>query len=336
MRSLLTRPVVLRFRLRTLFVVVTAASLWLAWQASQARRQKVAVELVGKYGGNVYYDFNDKNRGARPPAWKAYIASVIGDDFMYSVVGVGLGGIAIDDEAIATIAPHLAGLRHLTWLDIDNVRITDTGLSHLGQINQLERLLVRSQGSPRLTITDEGLGFLGKLTSLTSLVINDAPITGRGLTRLSELRQLVSLNLDYTDVNDDGLQNVGTSHQIKRLRLRGTKISGDGLAHLGGLNGLEELELVGNPIEDSGTRFLPHFQKLQVLSLSGSPITDACLGNLSRVAELRELDLCSTNLTDGGITKLRSLVNLRELRLEDTNVTIEAGRELGAPTKMHY
>jgi hypothetical protein len=320
-----------RFRLRTLFVLVTAVALWLAWQTAAARQQKTGVGIVQKYHGSVYYDYNDRDRTARPARWRTWLGRWIGNDYVFTVVGVGLNGHEIDDDAIKAVVGPLVRLRHLRWFSIDNVRVTNAGLAELGELRQLERLYIRAQGfhTPRLNITDDGLKFLNNLRSLSYLMINDAPITGRGLKNLSNPAQFVSMNFDSTDFDDEGLRQIRVAHHLKNLRLRQTRVTGTGLAELKQLQELEELDLMDNPVTDAGVASMRHFKKMRVLDLSRSRITDECVKHLSQLTELRTLRLYGTRLTDSRILDLSALINLRELRLASTPVTFEAGVELG-------
>ena len=330
-RSLRRRMLFPRWRLRTLFLLVTALCLWLTWHVVNAQQQQAAIAAINRYGGQAIYDFHDRDRGARPSAWRAWLAQLIGDDFVFSVVGVGLDGNLVDDRAMTELAPRLARLDDLQWLDIDNVPITDAGLAPLKQLRQLQGLLLRSQGfqSPKLKITDDGLEFLAELRSLRTLLINDAAITGRGLKNVAKLPQLVSLDCRSTSFDDAGLQTVGLLRNLKCLQLWQTSVSDAGLVHLRTLQGLEELYFMDSPITDKGVASISHLRNLRVLDLTRSRITDEGLDELSQLTELRELRLYGTLVTDHGIIKLKSLLYLKVLHLHDSSVTIHGARLLG-------
>lgn len=299
----------LRFRLRTLLLLVASLCIWLTWQAAVARRQQKAVEIIRQYGGNVIYDFNDRRPGAQPAAWRAWLARTMGDEYVFAVVGVGLSGPAVDDRALATLAPHLARLRRLRWLDVDDVPITNAGLKHLGQIWRLQRLFLRAQGfqTPQLCISDDGLAFLAELTSLEFLAINNAPVTGTGLTSLRNLPVLASLDLRSTDVGDAGLQTVGTLHQLQRLKFAGMRCTDASVRHLRGLHALVELSFQESQLSDDGVVHLLELTNLQRLDVSQSRITDHGLTRFAGLPDLRELAVYRTNVTDAGVARLSEL-----------------------------
>jgi hypothetical protein len=326
-----TAVLLFRFRLRSLFVLVTAVATWLAWQTVTARQQELAVKIVYKYHGSVFYDYIDRNGTARPAPWRTWLGNWIGNDYVFTVVGVGLHGDEIDDVAITEVVGPLVKLRHLQWFGIDNVRVSDVGLAVLGELRQLDRLYIQAQGyrTPRLNITDDGLKFLAHLSSLSHLMINDAPITGRGLEHLANPALLVSMSFDSTDFDDEGLRHISLAHHLKTLRLRQTRVSGIGLANLKQLQELEELDLMDSPVTDTGVASMSNFEKLRLLDLSRSRITDECVKNLSQLKELQVLRLYGTRLSNADILHLTALINLKELRLEGTAVTFDAGIKLG-------
>ena len=57
----------LRFRLRTLMLLVTLLSIWLGLVTARARRQQAAVDAIRKLGGTVYYDYQLKKAGTVVP-----------------------------------------------------------------------------------------------------------------------------------------------------------------------------------------------------------------------------------------------------------------------------
>ena len=96
-----------------MFLLTTALAVWLVLQRMAARQQQIAVEIVRKYHGNVYYDFNERNRNGRPAPWRAWLGRWIGNDYVFTVVGVGLSGHEVDDDVVKLIS-CLAKLRQIT------------------------------------------------------------------------------------------------------------------------------------------------------------------------------------------------------------------------------
>ncbi len=302
-----------RFRLRTLLLLVTVLCLWLTWQVIIARHQEAAVSVLGKYGGSVYYDFHDPPRRAQPAPWRAWLARWVGDGYVYRVVGVGLSGPSIDDPALATLAPHLARLRHLRWLDVDDVPITNSGYAPLGQLKQVEKLLIRTQGfrRPPVQLTDDGLAFLGEMENLRSLCINDALITGVGLTCLTSLRHLKSLDVRSTNFDDNGLSCIASLSGLTTLHVWQTRVTDVGMQFVGKLHHLEELYFMDCPLTDEGIARLRDLKELRLLDLTRSRISDNSIEVLLRLRKLGELRLYGTSVTDEGVAKLKVLPHLQ-------------------------
>jgi len=108
------------FRSLLLFVVVVSAPLgWFAWEMGKARRQREAVEAIGKAGGEVYFDcqrdeWRGRIRGGAPttPAW---LRKLLGDDFFRNVVLVN-GGFGVFGDNDARHLQELMNVEpHWTW-----------------------------------------------------------------------------------------------------------------------------------------------------------------------------------------------------------------------------
>jgi uncharacterized protein (TIGR02996 family) len=233
-------------------------------------------------------------------------------------------------------------LRHLTWLDLDNVGIGPGEAQVLASSPFLGRLLHLSLasslqvGGPR--IGDDGLAALAgspHLARLRSLWLNSNEITGLGLAILGQsphLAQLASLELGGNDIGLAGVQALAWSPHLTRLTHLGLSLTGLGdqgtaaLAASSHLAGLTYLNLQSNHIGPRGAQALaasPHLARLTHLYLAMNRLGDAgvqALANAPQLARLTSLDLLSNQITEEGVWALiRSpyLTRLTHLGLQE-------------------
>lgn len=90
--------------------------------------------------------------------------------------GLSVGQTAIGDEGLRAI-----GNMKLTYLQLDYMDITDTGLAHLSRLDRLGALIL--EGSP---ITDEGLKHLTELKQLRTLNLANTKVTATGVAELNK------------------------------------------------------------------------------------------------------------------------------------------------------
>jgi Leucine-rich repeat (LRR) protein len=129
--------------------------------------------------------------------------------------------------------------------------ITDSGLTHLQDLDQLRELRLDNA-----KITDSGLVHLQGLSQLQILWLSNTDITDSGLPHLHGLRQLQNLDLSGTKVTDAGLVQLQRLSNLKWLGLGNTKVSDAGLVHLQGLGQLRLLGLGNTKATDQGVKKL--------------------------------------------------------------------------------
>ena len=138
----------MRYRLRTLLLLLTAIGVWLGFTVEQARRQRQAIAAVLHAGGTVRYAHNEQQTAPPGPQW---LRRLIGDEFFFVVDGVyfyksratrshlvhlktfrnlqfvSLSGIKITDEDLRQIVAQHPGL---IYLDLADTGVSDEGLAH--------------------------------------------------------------------------------------------------------------------------------------------------------------------------------------------------------------
>jgi len=256
----------LRFRLRTLLLAITAASIWLGFHVHSARLQKRSVASIAKYGGWVRYDFQfpsgeyfhksfDRQARSAVPKW---LLDGLGVDFFHDVVQVSLNfsddsgtrkeNHNLSDEALQ----YLVGFPRLRILLLSDTQASDSSMRHLAQLKRLERLYMWD-----------------------AVNVGDA-----GVAHLSTLRRLRYIHLTTSQITDKSLEAFARMPMLEGLCLQFNRFSDQGLKHLSRMDKLENLWVCGregetNQITDSGLNQLENLQKLNELGIQSTLVTDA-------------------------------------------------------------
>jgi hypothetical protein len=171
---------------RTLLIAVLVLSLPLSWFAVklyQARKQREAVEEVVRLGGFVWYDYQ-VDSGSQ---WASWLRQMLGDDFFHSVVGVIFQppmGTDISNEIPVVRDEHLILLRafpKVRFITITSKAVTDSGVEHLGNLEELERLDLQET-----QVGDTGLDYLKTLARLRELYLYGTKVTPEAVQRLQQ------------------------------------------------------------------------------------------------------------------------------------------------------
>lgn len=284
-----------RFKLKTLIVIVSCLSVWLALQTESARRQRNAVQAVEDYGGWVRYDYQypsgnyssdngfDANAVSGIPSW---LIEFLGVDFFHRVVSANLcytddDGPRLENEnrnanALRTLRP----LRHLRVLMVAGTQVTDETMGELVKFPRLECLVVWDASH----LTDEGVSALARMTSLKRLQFDETHY-----------------------LTDSSLEILGRLHRLEKLVVVGGQFTDRGLEQVAQLSELRELSLAfgSTPFTDEGLTKLNKLRQLEVLQIQGN-ITDAGLKNFESISSLKTLMLHSNQASSEGFTALRS------------------------------
>ncbi|XP_051538320.1 uncharacterized protein si:ch73-173p19.1 [Myxocyprinus asiaticus] len=215
---------------------------------------------------------------------------------------------------------HIAGLHSLTFLALDQTKVSDAGL-----------LMYLQSGSSVLcqlslnqtAITEATLAALTTcVPQLRMLSIKHTKV--RDVSALAELRNLQTLHLDGTGVQENSLQCLATHPSLSALSLAGIPVT-DGNQTLEIISGLRltQLTLPGrHSVTDSGLTFLCRQSLLLELDLTDyTQLTDHGISQLASMTRLKKLSLSNTQVSDTGLQGLVSLKELQELCLDRTAVT---------------
>lgn len=201
---------------------------------------------------------------------------------------IGLLGESATDNDLQILLPL-----KLTSFSNRKGKLSDAGMAHLASIKTL--LFLELDDTP---ITDVGLEYFRAHPNLRRLQLRGTKVTDAGLQHLTQLPNFTwGLALDRTAVTDRGLESVGRIVRLNELYLAKTKVSDAGLRHLMNMTELRRLVLDDLPITDAGLANLIGLHRLNLISLSRSQVT--AVG----VAKLQEALPACKILWDGPAAK---------------------------------
>lgn len=348
-----------RFRLRTLLIAVTLATIAFAWCRSQmlaAHRQRELAAAVEAAGGVVYYDWENHTPGEQPwtveglsfksvseqnlPPGPTWLREWIGDEYFQEIVEVdfehrpyfhfgliptvGSDGNESADEG--DDAKTIAQDDPMVVLDNypEDRRLFDDVLQKVGRVPSVRYLYLGGGGY----VDDTMLVPLKNLDQLEELDLSHQDITGEGLIPLSQLKNLRRLDLSETPFTDAGLYHLKQIENLEYVNLRKTKISGRRLGYLLELTRLRELDLSYlRLIKDEGdyrdwtrpAEVLGQMTQLRVLRLRHTKLDNYTF--VTKLSNLEELDGSGTDMVRWEEdTRLGDLTKLKILRLAQTMV----------------
>lgn len=282
-----------QFRLRTMAVLVTLASIMLALVASHqaaAMRQQQAVLAYHKAAGSTprpLYDYElehlraGKSLPAPPPygRWE----SRFGRDFFHSV-------IAVDGDGDFTEV-FVFLIRNPCRLERQPPAIRDAYWNALDAFPHLESLVIQKGYFEASRLDD-----LPCRPKLRRLWLAGGGLSHEDLRVLASFPRLEYLDLSGAELAPGALQSVGSIPRLKYLDLWHANVPPGELRHLAGLN-------------------------LEGLAITGITIDDRDLEHIATIRPLRWLDLSRTKVTDWGVKFLRPLENLETLGIANTRAT---------------
>ena len=154
-----------------LFIVMTVVATYLGIGVVRHQREQKALPKITAGGGTFAY-----GRSYFYPFRQVYIVVFEGRTFT--------------DAKLHDVMPQLQDLSGLTFMQFIRTGITDSGLSDVCKLKQLETLHLWDN-----KITDAGLPQLKQLSSLTELELRGTLLSDKGLADLQALTGLQKLTL---------------------------------------------------------------------------------------------------------------------------------------------
>ncbi len=164
------------------------------------------------HDGLVRYDYQSDDPFVEndPPPGPAWMRNLIGLDYFATVVEVEIHVNVADDETAST----LGDLPHLRSLSLSGTGITDSVMSRLQSLTQLQELEVAYS-----SVTDAGWEPLKHFPHLTKLRLSGDNITDSTLFHIKDLTDLTYLGLFYPQITDSGLQHLQRLAHLERLEI---------------------------------------------------------------------------------------------------------------------
>lgn len=333
----------LRFRLRTLLIVVCLISVplaGLAWRRERARRQAAAVATVRELHGTVVYEPHaNEDLGHMilygDPLLPEWQKRWLGPDFFYDIVEVSQGTWTRyyfgSDSAKALHFEPADGEAFWNSIARFNRLRSLYAYGELAPPNQVREVLgnfveLRDLGINDTRLRDEDMQGLERLALLERVNLQDTQIGDETTRRLARCGNLRYLNLSRTQVTDEGLRHLATCRELEGLALGGTLVTDAGLSHLGDLTQLESLELDETEVTGAGLRHLKVLTMLRTLNLQECPIDGAGLNEISQLDQLVRLNLGRTCTPAEAFTTMSWPKGLKDLELSTTEID-DAGLE---------
>jgi hypothetical protein len=214
----------LKFRLRTLLLLVAVLGLLSAWPGKWAYERflrRMIISDIREHGGSLHY---------------------------------GEGGYAVD---FGNADP--GNLRLLSDASAVVLAGTAAGDADLAPLSDFKSLI--SLNLTGCSVTDDGLKRLKGLVNLKYLFLGDTNVTDEGLKHISGLSSLEVLVLDNTRIGDSGLVSLERLSRLRELSLWGTRVSVPGTFRLGNLPALKSISI---PRSETPTSDSSDLQKMLV------------------------------------------------------------------------
>lgn len=199
----------IRFGLRSLFVVVTIASVYCAMLAFHYREAR-SIQLLEQNGVDVF-------TCVRKPTWldcaafdfhPEFVIRMSFDEFKQPISDVELG--------------CLQSFSRIVLLDISSATITESGCAHLSDLSWLENL----QAIDAVFQRSEAIQW-HNFTKLTSVCASGSSINDQDLERMAAAPQLEELFLESSPITDRGLKQVERMKNLRILWLSGSHVSAE-------------------------------------------------------------------------------------------------------------
>jgi hypothetical protein len=312
---------VLRFRLRTLLIVLTLVGIWIGLTANRANRQRRAVEVILADGGQFVFDHQlvvrsaSKSRAKLAPdelPGPSWLRRVVGDHYFVTPVHLGIYEQRLIVNRRLGLLRELPDLAKL-WFVL--VRLTDADMSELPPLCNLHHFSIGVSRQHPDANQVQDYSFLTGYPNLRELDLRQSLFSDDDVQYIRNARYMRLLNLGHSEIGDEGLRQLQHLRSLEFLSLSRTNVTDAGLVHLRPLSNLNQLRLIGSAITDAGLIHLKALSSLRGLWLMDTAVTDAGIEHLRHIPGLEFLGLTNTNTTEAGITRLRAALPNCRIRL---------------------
>ena len=294
----------LRFRLRTVIIIVTVFAIGAGLIQRRANQRMQATRMIQELGGQIVYDKSDRRTILRTAL-----------RWMYGEAFAPVSAIRLSDTNANDDAVHaLRAFPELQNISLRESMVSDQGIGELATLRNLTTIELNGTAAG-----DSCLAALSQLNHLEHLNLARTLVTDKGVEQLSSLPQLAFLDISGTDVTSRALESISSIHSLEHLVLQGTRISGNGLPVLGRLSNLRSVDLYGADLRDNGAKQLASILSLETIVLSGTGVTDDVMVAFDDHPNLAVLNVSQTEVSQEAIQGFKArnpgcAVNVRPQR----------------------
>jgi hypothetical protein len=169
-----------RYSLKAFLLTTAAICILLAVFVKRAHDRRSAIAAIDAWGGG----YTIRLLG---PQWLKQSKWYSNNKWFYNISRVTIGpgakdtdsGRPFDDAALKQLIPRLNTFSVFNTLDLRGTAVTDQGLTHLTDLNNIEELYLDDA-----EISDAGLKILARFKSLKRIMLNNTAVTKRGVDGL--------------------------------------------------------------------------------------------------------------------------------------------------------
>lgn len=283
----------------------------------------LSLALVSTFAFFGYQSFNKPKAKVAPPVVIQTVKAVdpvdISDDeITLNKVNSDLHQVKFiaDPEMTDAGLAHIARLKDLRYLGLDDTRITDKGLAAVAD------LPIEILQAANTKITDEGAALIGRMHILVNLNVGGCrAISNKGVSAFSKLKCLRGLDLSGTAIDSGCAKDLVKIKLLASLVLHRTAFDDNGLKTITGLKELYQIDLSRTRVTSAGVKYLSNLPALYKLSLAYDDIDDSVLPYLLSLKSLRHLELSGTHISDKTFVALAKLPHLEQLTIANCNVS---------------
>lgn len=214
----------------------------------------------------------------------------------------------------------------ILWLRSNRLEMTDSQIPHIAHLKDLLDLDLEDG-----ELTDEGIKHLAPLSALKRLNLGNNVFTSKSLPILTNMKDLYWLRLSRSKLGDKVGPYIKPLTRLEYLDLCGTQVTDKIVPYLTSLPYLKELTLKRNNISDAALPELCKLKSLMHLDLTDTLVTPKGLTKLRNCPRLHTLAIRRHKLNHSQLEELRAA--LPKTEIVEGSKEVEVPRELFAPLR---
>lgn len=214
----------------------------------------------------------------------------------------------------------------ILWLRSNRLELTDNHIPHIAHLKNLVDLDLEDG-----ELTDEGIKHLAPLAALKRLNLGNNVFTPKSLPILNNKKDLRWLRLSRSNLGDAAGPYVKQLTKLETLDLCGTQATDKTIPYLVPMPNLKELILKRNNITDKALPEICKMKSLEALDLTDTLVTTKGLTKLNKAPKLKILYIRRHKLTHKQLEELDAA--LPKIKVVEGSKEVEVPRELFAPLR---